>query len=71
MSQVKVKIFLTIDEHGNYQAIGGSEITESRQHEAIALMESGIKMPGVNTESKIFNVMVDLPAPSEQFAEKT
>jgi hypothetical protein len=47
MTQAKVKVYICIDKHGNYQAIVGSDITDSSQHKAIAVVEDDIKVDDI------------------------
>ena len=63
MTNVQVKIYLSIDQHGNYQAIGGSAINDKNEHTAIAIVEDGIKKEGVGVTTTTFKVNVQLPEP--------
>jgi len=66
MSQVKIKMYLCIDEHGNYQAVGSSKITEENKHEVVATVESGIRNDDTNTTTTSFQVNIELPTPKEK-----
>ena len=59
MKQIKIKAYLCVDEHGNYQVVGTSK--EDQESKMIAIIEDGIKLEGVNTKTTSFSVMVDLP----------
>lgn len=61
MKQQKIKVYLCIDEHGNYRAIGSSDINDQNKNTAIAIIEDDIKKVGVNSITTTFNVNVDLP----------
>jgi hypothetical protein len=66
MSQQKVKIFIAIDEHGNYNVVGSSTITDDNEHTAIAIVEERIRVEGVQSKVMSFSVMVDLPEQTEE-----
>jgi len=70
VSQVKVRAYICIDEHGNYQIIGGSSITDLNKNQATAIIEEGIKVSGVNSTTTSFQVNIDLPAQSPKEEEK-
>lgn len=64
MSQIKVTIYISVDEHGNYQAVGSSTINgDMTRNTAISLVEDGIVRPETGHKTQSFNVMVDLPEP--------
>jgi len=64
VSNIKIRAYVCIDEHGNYQLIGGSAITDLNKNSAIAIIEDGIKVEGVNTLSTTFQVSIELPTPT-------
>jgi hypothetical protein len=66
MSDIKARIFICIDEHGNYRAIGSSSITDSTKNQAIAIIENEIKLEGVSATTTSFQVNVTLPEPTEK-----
>lgn len=70
MKQIQIKVYLSVDEHGNYQAIGGSSINEKNEHAAIAIVEDGIKKENVNTTTTTFKVNFQLPEPATIPEEK-
>lgn len=70
MSQVKVRAYICIDEHGNYQLIGGSAITDLNKNSAIAIIEDGIKTAGVNSVTTTYQVNIELPTPTHIEEEK-
>lgn len=70
MSQVKVRAYICIDEHGNYQLIGGSTITDLNKNSAIAIIEDGIKKDGVNSVTTTYQVNIELPTPTPIEEEK-
>ena len=61
MSQIQVQVYICIDEHGNYAAIGASQITDLNKNVPIAIIEDEIKKEGVVTNTTSFKVNVDLP----------
>lgn len=67
MKQIKVEAFVCIDEHGNYRVLGTSE--SGKERDMIAIVESGIKLEGVNAKTVSFKVMVQLPEPSNKEGE--
>ena len=64
MSQIKVKAYLCIDEHGNYRIVGSSDITDMNKNTAVALVEDEIKREGVNSVTTTFQVNIELPTPT-------
>jgi len=70
VSQVKVRAYICIDEHGNYQLIGGSTITDLNKNSAIAIIEDGIKKDGVNSVTTTYQVNIELPTPTPIEEEK-
>lgn len=66
MSQLKIKAFVCIDEHGNYQLVGSSTVNEDNQHQVIAMVESGIKNDDVNSTTTSFQVNIEIPNPKEK-----
>jgi hypothetical protein len=61
MSQLKVRAYICLDEHGNYQIIGGSSVNDLNKNQAIAIIEDGIKVDGVNSVTTSFQVNIELP----------
>ena len=68
MSNIKMKIHFCIDEHGNYRAVGSSDLNDISTKNAIALVEGPIRLDGVATKTGSFQVSVDLPDPQESSA---
>ena len=64
MSQIKVRAYISIDEHGNYRIIGSNAITDSNKHVAVAIIEDEIKREGVNSATTSFQVNIELPTPT-------
>ena len=62
MSQIQVKIYVCVDEHGNYRAVGGSHINEQNEHQALAIVEETIKNQDVKTTTTSFKVNIELPS---------
>jgi hypothetical protein len=60
MSEQKVKIVIAIDEHGNYRAMGGSNLKENQM---AALCSEFIATEEYNFHVTSFNVNVPLPEP--------
>lgn len=64
MSQIKVRAFICVDEHGNYRIVGSSAITDLNKNTAIAIIEDDIKKDGVNSITTSFQVQIELPPPT-------
>lgn len=64
MSQIKVRAYICVDEHGNYRIIGSSAITDLNKNTAIAIIEDDIKRDGVNSVTTSFQVQIELPTPT-------
>lgn len=69
MSQIKVRAYICVDEHGNYRIIGSSAITDLNKNTAIAIIEDDIKKDGVNATTTSFQVQIELPTPKEKVNE--
>lgn len=65
MTQKKIEIHICIDEHGNYNAMGSSKITEENKHQAIAIIEEDIKVDEIATTTTSFKVNIELPEPNK------
>lgn len=61
MTQTTVQIYICIDEHGNYAAIGASRITDANKNVPLSIIEEEIKREGVATTTTSFKVNVQLP----------
>lgn len=63
---IPVKVFICIDEHGNYRAMGASSVNNSNINTVLSIIKDGIEAPGVNSVTTSFDVVLDLPQPMEQ-----
>ena len=64
VSQIKVRAYICVDEHGNYRIVGSSAITDLNKNTAIAIIENDIKKEGVNATTTSFQVQIELPTPT-------
>ena len=62
---MKINVYLCIDEHGNWQAVGSSKENDMNRGQFVELAEFGIKNDTVNTMTTSFKVDVQLPSPKE------
>lgn len=61
MTQKKIEIYICIDEHGNYNAMGSSKVTPGNKNQVLAIIEEDIKKDGIVSTTTSFKVNVDLP----------
>jgi len=66
MTQQKIEIYVCIDEHGNYAAIGSSKITDTNKHQILAIIEDDIKVGEVVATTTSFKVNIELPEPNDK-----
>lgn len=61
MATKQITVYLCVDQHGNYRAIGSNQITLANAGQAIAIIEDDLKKEGVTTLTTVINAMVNLP----------
>lgn len=61
MATKQITVYLCVDSHGNYRAIGSNQITPSNLGQAIAIIEEDLKKEGATTMTTTINAQVNIP----------